>query len=321
MAGVLLSDPDVLLLDEPTNNLDLPSLIWLETFLKQSALACIIVSHDRFFLDMIVRKIFEIDWDTRTLTITSGKFSDYLVRKEKERMRRWTEHDAQQAEIKRLNESIRAKKAEATRGSRYVGTDNDTFSRGFKRDQAARSGKVAKAIEKRIERMDLVEKPVERDVFRIHLQLTKPHGVKEIFLKNVVIGYVGGNYHTEPISVTFPYGSRIAVLGLNGSGKSTFLKTISGELNPLTGEVIVGNALVVGNLMQEHDNLPRKKSLKDFLVERTGISVREVYALAVKYGFKALEIEKEIADLSPGGRARLLFALFSVLSVNVLLLD
>lgn len=321
MASVLLSDPDVLLLDEPTNNLDLPALLWLEDFLMHSEAACIIVSHDRFFLDRVVRKIFEIDWHTLTLNITSGRYSDYLVRKEKERARQWAEHEAQQEEIKRLTEQARERKAKAIQGSRFMGSDNDKFRRGFKRDRASKSGKAAKAIEKRIEQMEIVEKPIERDAFRIHLRPTKTEGARDIVLKEVVAGYADGGFRIGPFSLTIPYGSRIAILGLNGSGKSTLLKTISGEIKPLGGEIVIGSTLVIGNLMQEHDDLPRQESLKDFLTRRAGITVQDVYALAVKFGFNAAEIDKEIAALSPGGRARLLFALFSVLSANVLFLD
>jgi len=321
MAGVLLSDPDVLLLDEPTNNLDLPALIWLEDFLQRSDAACIIVSHDRLFLDRIVRKIFEIDWHTRTLNITSGRYSDYLVRKEKELTRQWQEHEAQQEEIKRLEEQARKKKQEALSGSRYMGTDNDKFLRGFKRDRAGKSGKQAKAIEKRIEQMEIVEKPVERDVFRIHLRPTKPKGTRDITLTDVVAGYADDGFKVGPVTLSISYGSRTVILGLNGTGKTTLLRTLSGELPALRGKVSRGNTLVVGNLTQEHDNLPREESIKDFLTRRAGISVQDVYALAVKFGFKAAEIDKEIAALSPGGRARLLFALFSALSANVLILD
>ncbi len=141
MAGVLLSDPDVLLLDEPTNNLDLPALIWLEDYLMKSDSACIIVSHDRLFLDRVVKKIFEIDWHIRKLITTSGRYSDYLARKKKERERQQAEYEGQQQEIKRLTETVRAKKTAAVRGSRFSGTDNDKFSRGFKRDQAWQSWK------------------------------------------------------------------------------------------------------------------------------------------------------------------------------------
>lgn len=321
MAGVLLSDPDILLLDEPTNNLDLPALIWLEDFLQRADAACIIVSHDRLFLDRIVRKIFEIDWHTRTLNITSGRYSDYLVRKEKEMARQWREHEAQQEEIKRLEEQARKKKQEALSGSRYMGTDNDKFLRGFKRDRAGKSGKQAKAIEKRIEQMEIVERPVERDVFRIHLRPIKPEGTRDITLTDVVAGYAQSCFKVGSVSLSIPYGSRVVILGLNGTGKTTLLRTISGELPALEGKVSRGNALVVGNLTQEHDNLPREESIKDFLTRRAGIQVQEVYALAVKFGFKTEEIDKPISALSPGGRARLLFALFSALSANALILD
>lgn len=321
MVGVLLSDPDVLLLDEPTNNLDLPTLIWLEDFLMRSEATYIIVSHDRLFLDRVVRKIFEIDWHTRTLNITSGRYSDYLLRKEKERTRQWVEHESQQEEIRRLTEQAREKKAKAIQGSRFMGSDNDKFLRGFKRGRASKSGKTAKAIEKRVEQMEIVEKPIERDVFRIHLQPTKPEGSREIVLKDVVVGYAGDGFRVGPISIAIPYGSRVVILGPNGSGKSTLLKTVSGELKLFGGKVAVGSALIVGNLMQEHDNLPREERLKDFLTRRASITLQDAYALAVKYGFKAVEINKEVAALSPGGRARLLFALFSALSANVLLLD
>ena len=321
MVGILLSDPDILLLDEPTNNLDLPALIWLEDFLVHSKAACIIVSHDRFFLDRVVQKIFEINWQTRMLNITSGRYSDYLVRKKKERARQLTEHEAQQEDIERLTEQAREKKAKAIQGSRFMGSDNDKFRRGFKRDRASKSGKAAKAIEKRIEQMEIIKKPIERDLFRIHIRPLKPEGSKDIFLKKIIAGYTDNDFRIGPISVTISYGNRVVILGLNGSGKSTLLKIISGELKPLAGEVIVGNALVVGNLMQEHDNLPRGENIKDFLTRRSSLTVQEAYALATKFGFKAEEINKEIAVLSPGGRARLLFALFSALSVNVLLLD
>lgn len=321
ITGVLLSDPDVLLLDEPTNNLDLPALIWLEDFLQHSDATCIIVSHDRLFLDRIVRKIFEIDWHTRTLNITSGRYSDYLARKEKELARQRQEHEDQQVEIKRLKERARKEKQEAFSGSRYMGTDNDKFLRGFKRNRAGKSGKQAKAIEKRIEQMEVVDKPVERDVFRIHLRPIKPEGARDITLTDVVAGYADDGFKVGPVSLFITYGSRVVILGLNGTGKTTLLRTISGELTALDGKVDCGNALVIGNLTQEHDNLPREESIQNFLTRRAGISVQDACALAVKFGFKAAEIDKAIVALSPGGRARLLFALFSALSVNVLILD
>ncbi|MBI2984708.1 MAG: ABC-F family ATP-binding cassette domain-containing protein [Candidatus Kerfeldbacteria bacterium] len=321
MAGVLLSDPDVLLLDEPTNNLDLLALIWLETFLERSRMACIIVSHDRLFLDRLVRKIMMIDFHTRKLTVTNGRYSDYLRQSEKERTRQLAAYEVQQEEIQRLTESARAKKAEAAQGAQYKGRDNDKFLRGFKRDRSARSGKVAKAIEKRIDQMERIEKPIEREAFQIRLQASKPDGSREITLKGLFAGYPREQFRIGPINIHIPYGSRVVILGLNGSGKSTLLKTISGDLRPLDGDVSVGGGLTFGNLMQEHDNLPRESSLKEFLTKRAGVSVQDAFALAARHGFSAEELEKKVVALSPGGRARLLFAAFTALSVNVLVLD
>lgn len=262
-----------------------------------------------------------IDFDTRNLEVTNGRYSDYLQRVEKERARQLVQYEEQQEEIQRLTESARAKKAEAARGAQYRGKDNDKFLRGFKRDRSAKSGKVAKAIEKRIEQMNLVDKPVDREAFQIRLQASHPDGSRDIALTDVVAGYGQGQFRIGPLSVTFPYGSRSVILGLNGSGKSTLLRTVSGTLPPLSGSVLMGKGLVVGNLMQEHDNLPRDASLKEFFTKRAGVSVQDAYALIAQHGFTAEEIDKKIADLSPGGRARLLFAAFTAMSVNVLLLD
>lgn len=321
MVGALLSDTDMLLLDEPTNNLDLPALIWLEDFLVRSDITRIIVSHDRVFLNRVAHKIFEIDWYTRMLNGTSGTYSDFVVRKEKERARQWIQYKAQQNEIERLTEQARKKKQEAIAGSHYMGTDNDKSLIKFKRENASRSAKRAKAIERRIDHMDIVEKPNERDLFRIRLVPTKPGGTRDIILTNTVAGYASSKFKIGPISLSIPYGRRVVIFGPNGIGKTTLLKTITGELPALAGDVVRGSALIVGNLMQEHEDLPREESVKDFLMYRAKITIQDVYALVAKSGFRAGEINKKIGTLSPGGRARLLFTLFSTFCVNVLVLD
>ncbi len=321
LSGILLSDVDLLLLDEPTNNLDLPALIWLEDFIAKSSAGCLVVSHDRLFLDRVVNKIFEIDWRKREINITNGKYSDYIERIRKEKERQLSAHEAQQEEIRRLKETARSKRSEMSHGSRYTGSDNDKFARGFKRDQAARSGKTAKAIEKRIEKMPVIEKPFIRDALRIDLKPSVPGGTRDIELDNVVAGYSLDGFKVDPISLSIPYGSRVVILGLNGSGKSTLLKTISREIEPLSGAVRIGGSLIIGNLMQEHDNLPREETLFSFLTERGGIGIQDAYNIASKFGFDASEVDKKIESISPGGRSRLLLSLFSALSVNVLLLD
>ncbi len=320
LAGILLKGVDLLLLDEPTNNLDLPALIWLEDFIKKSEATCIVVSHDRRFLDRVVKKIFEIDWNTRTLNISGGSYSDYLEMKAKQITRQKEEYRLQQEEIERLTEQARKKRAESVRGSKWVGSDNDKFLRGFKRDQAGRSSRVAKTIEKRIEQMDKVEKPVERSPLEIPLSAESKSGTLDMRLSGVVAGYKGG-FSIGPISLELRYGNRVGIMGLNGSGKSTLLKAVTGQIQLTSGSVDTGSGVRMGNMMQEHDNLPRHKSLLEFMTEHSEISIQESYAKLARFGFDEAQMKRPIETLSPGGRARVLLAMFSARSVNVLVLD
>ena len=228
MTGVLLSDPDILLLDEPTNNLDLSALLWLEQFLASVDMACIIVSHDRLFLDRLVRKIFEINWHTRTLLVSNGTYSDYLERKRKEVARQQEAYGAQQEEISRLTDTANKKRQKAQKGARFTGTDNDKFLRGFKRDRAGSSGKAAKAIEKRIEQMDRIERPITRDALQIRLEAERPNGSRDIVLRDLAVGYPESGIRVQIGTLTVEYGQRVAILGPNGSGKSTLLRSIRG---------------------------------------------------------------------------------------------
>ncbi len=320
LAGILLKGVDLLLLDEPTNNLDLPALIWLEDFLRKSEAACITISHDRRFLDRVVKKIFEIDRNTRTLNISGGTYSDYLEMVEKRIAKQKEAHRLQQEEISRLTEQARSQKARASKGAGYVGSDNDKFARGFKRDRASGSAKKAKAIEKRIDQMEKVEKPIERDPFEIPLEAEVVSGTLDVRMSDVVAGYPDG-FSVGPLSLEIRFKNRVGILGLNGSGKSTILKTITGQLEPLAGSVEIGSGVRFGNMMQEHETLPRDKTLLDFLKERAGLSQEMSYAKLAKFGFDQRQAKHHIGTLSPGGRARLLLALFSAQSVNMLILD
>ncbi len=320
LAGILLSDADLLLLDEPTNNLDLPALIWLEDFLKTSKATAIIVSHDRRFLDGVAKKIFEIDWQTRVLTVTNGNYSDYLAQCIKRRSRQKEVYEAQQEEIVRLSDRAQSLKESAKRGSRWVGSDNDKYLRGFKRDRAAGGAKGAKAIEARIEQMEKVEKPVNRKPFAIPLIFDESHHNRDIEIHNLIAGYPG-EFTIGPMSLDIKFGTRIGILGLNGSGKSTLLKTIAGYLPSIGGIITIGNGVVLGDMLQEHDSLPRETLLLEYIERRADVDREHAYGILGSFGFNEEQARTNIGALSPGGRARLLLALFSVLSVNTLLLD
>ena len=320
LAGILLKGVDVLLLDEPTNNLDLPALIWLEDFLRTSKATTIIVSHDRRFLDRTVRKVFELDGSTHSLTISGGTYSDYLEMKSKRFARQKEEYRLQQEEIGRLSERAGRLRTSSEQGSAWKGSDNDKFLRGFKQDRAGRSARAAKSIEKRIERIDQVERPVEREALKIELSAQDSPSSCIIKLVDLVAGYPQG-FAVGPVSMDISLGTRVGIMGLNGSGKSTFLKTVAGILPPLSGSVEMGRGIVLGNMMQEHESLPREQTVLECAMQRTGLKAQDTFALLVKYDLTENQIRQLVGHLSPGERARLLLAIFSATAVNALLLD
>lgn len=320
LAGLLLQKFDLLLLDEPTNNLDLPAIIWLENFLQRTDASCLIVSHDRRFLDKLVSKVFEIDWFDRDINEFTGSYSDYLDYREAKVRREQEQYEAQEREKKRLVASVRQKKQWAERGSRQTTKDNDKYVRGYRRDQSAKVAQGAKSIEKQIEQMDELEVTKQRSRLVIPLVAEDSEAKHAITVEDVCVKRSSG-FQLGPVNLQIGYGSRIGIIGPNGSGKSTLLKVISGECKPTSGRVIVGSSLNFGNLMQAHENMSREKSIFDFFHDNSVIDKGRIYFMLSKFHFSADDAKKKIGDLSPGERARALLALFSVLSVNVLLLD
>lgn len=321
LAGILLQEADLLLLDEPTNNLDLPALIWLEDFLQKTKAACLVVSHDRRFLDRVAEKIFELDWHDRTLKISGGTYSDYLARVLKQLASQKEAYRLQQEEIARLKDRASQKRDAATAGENWTGpSDKDKMLRGFKRDRSKSSARSARALERRVEQMDQVAKPAERDPFIITLSAERGAGVLDLDLKEVVTGYASG-FQIGPLTLEIPFGRRLGIMGLNGAGKSTLLETLTGDLAPLAGRLVRGSGVRVGNLKQEHENLPREESLLQFLKVKAGLNHSAGYNQLGKFGFSEAQAKQPIEILSPGGRARLLLALFSAQGVNVLVLD
>lgn len=278
------------------------------------------VSHDRRFLDRVVRKIIELNWKTRTITVTGGTYSNYLEMVGKRISKQKESYRIQQDEIGQLQTRARSKRADAERGSHWGGTDNDKFLRGMKRDRAGKSSRTAKAIEKRIEQMDKVERPFERDRFEILLEAEKTSGTLDVQLSDVVAGYANG-FKIGPISLEVRYSDRVGIMGLNGTGKSTLLKTITGQLPAFSGKIEIGSGIRIGNMMQEHDTLPRDSTPLEFLKDRGLLSLSDTFTRLAKFSIDERQAKLPIDSLSPGGRARLLLALFSALSVNMLVLD
>jgi ATP-binding cassette subfamily F protein 3 len=320
LIGILLKNADVLFLDEPTNNLDLPALIWLEDFLKNSKATCVMISHDRRFIDHTVSKIFALDWNTHKLAIANGTYSDYLEMLHKQFERQLKQHEEQGEEIERLKETARDLKEKSQKGSRKSGSDNDKMLQGFNRNKAGESGRKAKTIKKRIDKIDRIEEPIKRKALFLNLSAEKGYGNRDIQLKNVIAGFPHG-FHTKPISMEIPFGKRIGIIGPNGSGKSTLLKTITGKLPPLSGDIFIGSGLSIGDMMQEHDSLPREINVSVFLQNRLNLNKEFTHGFLGKYGIDPHQVEQKISVLSPGSRARLLIGIFTDLSTNMLILD
>ncbi len=310
---------DIILLDEPTNNLDLSSLIWLEEQLERSEASALIVSHDRKFLDRVATKIIELDPVTRTAKMIGGTYSEYLSMKSKQQENAKVAHRLQQEQIGRLQDEANEKRREAAIGAKYVMPDNDKMQQGFFRNKAGSSSKRAKVIEKRIGQMEKIEKPEEQEPLEIPLNAPRQPGTLNISLHEAVAGY--DDFKIGPITLDIPYAKRIAIIGDNGSGKSTLLKAITGSLVPLSGEVHIGSGIHIGNLMQEHESLPKEKTLFEFIEEKEVLDATHIYELLVRFGFDARKINQPIGSLSPGGRARLILAYFAAISANALILD
>jgi ATP-binding cassette, subfamily F, member 3 len=320
LSAMLLKKADLLLLDEPTNNLDLPALIWLENYMQNISTACIIVSHDRKFLDSVTNKVYEIDWFERSLKVSNGKYTDFLNRTTKEIERQFFLNELQREEIERLRQTAEVKRQKAIDGSKWKGTDNDKMLIGFKRDRAGYSFKDSKVLYGRIKRMDIIEKPNVRDKLNLKIDPLLDGSSKDIYINDLICGYDDG-FRVGPINLDLKFRKKVAILGLNGTGKSTILKTLLNIIPPISGKIEIGNGVKIGNLMQEHESLPKLESVNSFLKKRTKLEEEIIFNTLKHFGFTEWQMKNKIKHLSPGGRARLLLAYFILINVNVLVLD
>ncbi|MBQ1285814.1 MAG: ABC-F family ATP-binding cassette domain-containing protein, partial [Lachnospiraceae bacterium] len=238
---LLLSYPDILLLDEPTNHLDLPSIEWLEDYLKKYKNAVVIVSHDRAFLDRIVDVTYEIEY--HRMKRYAGNYSAFVKQKEEALAKQEKDYEAQQAEIKRLSEWIEKWKNTPTKVS------------------ATRSKR------KVIEHMELIEKPrrFDTDTFRAYFSPYRTSYSEVLNVKKLGIGY---DHLLSEVSFRLQKGERLAVIGENGMGKSTLLKTLVGLIPPLSGSFTVGENVDAGYFDQQkaviNDEDPTQSVLENF---------------------------------------------------------
>ena len=231
LAGVLLRGVDILFLDEPTNNLDLPALLWLENYLRRSKATCLIASHDRRFLDHVVKKVVEIDWFKREAVMYAGGWSEYAEMKAHAFRRHKEQYRMQEAERERLFQSIDEKKEWVVRVKERVAPDHDKLTSNFKKERAVRKfDGAATALQGREKRLNDVERPLERPPLDIVLT-TEKNEESSIVLKKLMFGYSDFSHKLKepikggcastffrggPIDLEVPLGARLAILGNNG---------------------------------------------------------------------------------------------------------
>ncbi len=298
LGKLLVTKPDVILLDEPTNHLDIGSITWLETFLLNYKGAVVIVSHDRYFLDRVVRKVVELD--RCKVSVFSGNYSDYAVKKAQVREAQLKQYYNQQQQIKHQEEVIAKLKS-------------------FNREKSIRR---AESREKMLDKIERLEKPVEENT-DIHLRLTPriASGNDVLSVDGLSKSYPGQRLFGD-LSFEIKRGERVALIGDNGTGKTTILKIINGMVQADGGTVRLGANVHIGYYDQEHQVLHKEKTLvEEISDEYPSLTNTEIRNVLAAFLFTGDEVFKRISELSGGERGRVSLAKLMLSEANFLILD
>ncbi|MDM7511996.1 ABC-F family ATP-binding cassette domain-containing protein [Lactobacillus delbrueckii] len=292
---LLLKKPPLLLLDEPTNYLDLDTLDWLEAFLKNYPGAILTVSHDQYFLDHLATQIFELQHGE--LTVFKGNYSQYLAQRELRDQQQEAAYEKQQEEIKREEEFIQ------------------------KNIVRASTTKQAQSRRKALEKMELVDPPKHKSKVRIKFDSARPSGKEVLILKDLAVGYPDKTM-LKDISFQINKGDRVAIIGQNGIGKSTLLKTVMKQLPVKAGSIKYGASLDIGYYDQELQGLDYSKTVIDTIWDRhKDMNEKDIRSILASFLFTAKDIDKQVSQLSGGQRARLTLTVLSMEHNNFLLMD
>jgi ATP-binding cassette, subfamily F, member 3 len=323
LAGLLLSNPQMILLDEPTNHLDLDMLTWLEEWLNNYAGAALVVSHDRTFLDHTATSILEIDPKSHKSRVYTGNYSDYLEQKMAEHDRRWQEYTDQQDEVYRLRAAASHIRGLANFRRGGKADTGDKFAKGFFANRSLGTVKRAKQIEKRVEHLlneDRVEKPKADWEMKIEFGDISESGRDVISLEHLSVGY-GDLVLLEDLNLVLHYGQRVALIGPNGSGKTSLLKTILGKIPPLAGRLRLGTNVNPGYMAQEQENLDPELNSLQTVQKLISQSETEARSFLSKFLFKGDDVFIPVGSLSYGERSRLSLARLVATGCNLLMLD
>lgn len=292
---LLLSKPDILLLDEPTNHLDVTTIEWLEGYLKSYPKAVVVVSHDRMFLDNVVDVVYEIEYGTARRY--PGNYTNFIARKKENYDKQMKDHIAQQKEIERLQRIVTRFKGKPTKTS------------------------MAQSKQKAIDRMVIIEAPDKYDnkTFHANFQPEKETGNDVLYTSELAIGY---DHPLSVVSLDLKRGEKLGILGGNGLGKSTFLKTIVGKIPALSGEYRFGTNVQIGYFDQQMAMYTSNKTvLDDFWDEYPNLTETEARNALGAFLFSGEDVFKNVNMLSGGEKVRLALCKILKTRPNVLVLD
>ena len=298
LGKLLLTGPDLILLDEPTNHLDIASVSWLEGYLKDYKGAVLIVSHDRYFMDRVVTKIIEVE--SGRVSMYGGNYTAYAAKKAQEREIALKHYYNQQKVIKHEEAVI-------------------TKLKSFNREKSI---KRAESREKMLAKIERLDKPAElNDSMKLHLSSSAVSGQLVLSVENLSMHY-GSRTLFEDLSFLIRRGEKVALIGENGSGKTTILKTLTGSVRPDSGTIRLGAQVEVGYYDQEQHNFTETNTLfEEIRASYPKLTDTEIRNLLAAFLFTGDDVFKQISALSGGERGRLSLAKLMLSPCNLLILD
>ncbi|TCJ77445.1 UNVERIFIED_ORG: ATPase subunit of ABC transporter with duplicated ATPase domains [Bacillus cereus] len=302
LAYMLLQKPDLLLLDEPTNHLDLFAVEWLEQFLKEYNGTVMVISHDRYFLDEVVTKIFDLE--DGEIHVYHTNYSQFVEEKEERLLQEFQAYQEQQKKIKKMKEAIKRLREWANQAN----PPNEGLH------------KRARSMERALERIEKLKKPIlERKQMGLQFEGQERSGKDVVVMKEVSKGFAGHPLFNEA-SLHVRFQERAAIVGRNGTGKTTLLKLLLEEIEPDAGEVRIGSSVKIGYLSQHAYGNVQSNVLEDFR-EYVAVTEGEARHILAKFLFYGPAVFKKVTQLSGGEKMRLRLAQLMYQDINFLILD
>ena len=317
---ILLDEPQLLLLDEPTNHLDIGMLAWLESWLANFSGGVLIVSHDRAFLDQTVTRILDLNPHSHTLREYPGNYSSYLQQVLNEQERHLATWKDQQYEIRRMRQDIQ-RTFEQARSVERSTTPRQPNVRRLAKKVANKAKSREKKLDRYVESAERVEKPLRSWQMKLNLDDAPHLGKDVLFLEELSIGYPGHPPLLEQINQQAQAGERIILTGVNGSGKTSLLRTIAGQLPPVAGEVRLGQSVQLGYMAQEQELLDPTLTPLATIQQVAPLNETDSRSFLHYFLFSGDEALRQNGQLSYGERTRLELARLVASGCNFLLLD